>query len=492
MTSTTRFRILWIILLLVVGSITYLIGFSYYQSIQLSKERVLAKLKAATCTASLYIDIDKHKKLTQQWTKKNDTVECSEEYTFLQEQLIEIKKVNDLSAPVYSLVYDSNFHLFQFIVTSSAAPRFRHDYIHFPKELVRHFQEGAVIDTYESESGTWLSAFAPLKDSSGKAIGLLVADEDFSSFISRADGQLIKQSGIALATVLPFVLILFFYTRNFLTHQERTEHNLQKQQVAIINQSNIIKNQNQSLIKKNSEIEISNANLDNRVKERTKELNERTQELETFLYRSSHDIRGPLASLMGLTRLQLTEKKVEPYASLINQSTLLMAERIKSLSEVYQIKAKKIEATKIKVCALLTDVDKEILKEPKVNVIICEDFDSCNEVTTDVELMKILMKEAIHNAVYHNRNQKETHVWIRTAQTRESINIEISDNGIGMEETVKDKAFEMFFRGSEISQGIGLGLFKIKMIVDRLKGKATLLSQKGEGCSLIITLPLFN
>ncbi|MDZ7646520.1 MAG: sensor histidine kinase [Cytophagales bacterium] len=52
--------------------------------------------------------------------------------------------------------------------------------------------------------------------------------------------------------------------------------------------------------------------------------------------------------------------------------------------------------------------------------------------------------------------------------------IEIKDNGIGMENSVKERAFEMFYRGNEFSQGIGLGLFKIKNIVDRVKGEIRL------------------
>lgn len=72
------------------------------------------------------------------------------------------------------------------------------------------------------------------------------------------------------------------------------------------------------------------------------------------------------------------------------------------------------------------------------------------------------------------------------------ISIEISDNGIGMDEAIKANAFQMFFRGHEKSQGIGLGLFKVKMIVEKLKGKLDLISDEGTGTTVKMIIPFSN
>ncbi len=493
MSDKGRFRILWIILTLTIMATIYLIGFNYYNSLRSSKRQVLDRLKGITCTASLQLDIKAHQRLTDRWTQKGDSVEGTNEYQLIHRQLSAIQQVNELGNPINTLAYDSSYHLFQFIVTSAKYPNFRQDYIHFPKALLEKYNEGGTLEEYESETGEWLSAFAPLKDTSGRTVALLQADENCGQFISRARQQLIQQSLLAFATVSPLVLILFFYTRRFLERQKEYERDIQKQQLALINQSNIIETQNKKLLRINKEVESANKTLESRAKEKTNDLLETTQELKTYLYRSSHDMRGPLSSLLGLCRLLKTEQKIEPYAGMIYETSLRLIDRIQSLSDVYEIKSKKIEAVKLDVGQLINDVGKSLAKENQLNYIICRDSSSCEEIYMDKELTKMMLREVVHNSVYHNRfSRKLTKIWIKAGRVNGSLKIEVRDDGLGMSETVKQKAFDMFFRGNELSQGIGLGLFKVKMIADRLNGKITLESTQNQGTSILMAIPVFN
>jgi signal transduction histidine kinase len=488
MTNRNRLRILWAVQLTVIIAVTYLIAFNYHNAIVIRKKMVLNKLKAIVCTATLQLDAEIHRRLTQQWTLKNDPAESSSDYQILHEQLNRIKQANNVASPLYTLIYDSSYHLFQFIVTTSEHPNFRHDYIHFPRILQEDFAKGGLLDVYESENGTWLSAFAPIKDKLGNAVAVLQADEEFSAFIAEAHKQLIRQSLLALLTVFPLVALLVYYTRKSLIQQEKYEGDLLKQQQAIIHQSQIIKNQNQKLTKKNEEVRLLNNKLDSKVRQRTKKLLETTQELKTYLYRSSHDMRSPITSLLGLSRLMITEGKIEPYAEMISQTTETMAQRMTSLAEVYEIKSRKIEPELINIQKLVDDISESLKGE--TNYLLCKDTESIESIFVDATLTKLVLKEAVYNAVYHNRNSgRKIKIWLKVSHHNEHLTLEVRDDGIGINERVREKVFEMFFRGNEFSQGMGLGLFKVKLIAERFKGVAFLESAPGKGARLCVQLP---
>ncbi|MCR6641627.1 MAG: ATP-binding protein [Sporocytophaga sp.] len=65
----------------------------------------------------------------------------------------------------------------------------------------------------------------------------------------------------------------------------------------------------------------------------------------------------------------------------------------------------------------------------------------------------------------------------------------VEDNGIGIEKYIQDRVFGMFFRGSNLSKGAGLGLYITKTILDRLNGSITLESQEEEGTRINIFIP---
>jgi signal transduction histidine kinase len=109
----------------------------------------------------------------------------------------------------------------------------------------------------------------------------------------------------------------------------------------------------------------------------------------------------------------------------------------------------------------------------------------------DEEWARIIIHEGLDNSIYHNRLEKKViRVCINAYTDANYQYIEITDNGIGMEKSVQERAFEMFYRGNESSQGIGLGLFKIKNIVDRIQGKVQLHSIQGEETILRILVPI--
>lgn len=490
MSNRSRFRILWVITGLTVLMIAYLISFNYYHSLELSQQNVLARLKAITLTASSQISGNLHERLVQKIRNETDSVEKFDEYKELHFQLAEIHRISELGAPLYTIFYDSISAQLEYGVTSTTRSYFRQRMVYYPEVLMGKFEAGGVLHSYPTETGEVLSAFAPIKNGKGETVALLVADQSCSVFTSEAHEELTRQSIIATATVLPFLLLLFFYTRNFLKVQKEYERNLQKQQSAIVNQSRIIKQQNTRLQKKNLEIETINGSLDRLVKERTQSLLKATDELQTYLYRSSHDMRGPVSSILGLARLMSMESKVEPYAGMVQESATMLSARIQSLAEVYEISTSKVHSNEWSLCELMEDVRIDLHAKGLHNYLLCQETESCEQLRIDKELTKIILKETVLNSAYHNRFEKNaTHIWVKTQSKDGILNLEVSDNGIGMDENVLNHAFQMFYRGHEKSQGIGLGLFKVKMIVEKLKGNLDLISNADGGTSIRISLP---
>ena len=69
------------------------------------------------------------------------------------------------------------------------------------------------------------------------------------------------------------------------------------------------------------------------------------------------------------------------------------------------------------------------------------------------------------------------------------MSIEITDNGTGIDAEYHDKIFDMFFRGTELSKGTGLGLYIVKKAVEKLQGKIEIQSEKRKGTTFTVYLP---
>jgi signal transduction histidine kinase len=104
----------------------------------------------------------------------------------------------------------------------------------------------------------------------------------------------------------------------------------------------------------------------------------------------------------------------------------------------------------------------------------------------------MVINNLISNSIkYHDLQKEQPYVRVKASELPEqkAFTIEVSDNGAGIMETYQDKVFDMFFRGTDKSEGSGLGLYIVKKIVEKLEGKIELRTRHREGTSFTITLP---
>jgi len=253
----------------------------------------------------------------------------------------------------------------------------------------------------------------------------------------------------------------------------------------------------------NKQLEDQNKALDKKVKERTVELSESNRqltdvntELDNFLYKSSHDLSGPLASLQGLVNLAYMEPKDE-----FHQLRLLgdltsqiekMSKMLSRLSLVSEVNHASLESQKIdieKVLVALFEFEKKNYQSSNVQLSF--------KIQGDVELVsdKLLFETIVENLVTNgikfcnsnNRAQRFVHVEISKAGSM--VCLRVSDNGLGIASKPDQDVFRMFMRGSERSETGGVGLYLTKICVNRLGGNIQLEQTSGDGSTFLVQLP---
>jgi signal transduction histidine kinase len=235
-----------------------------------------------------------------------------------------------------------------------------------------------------------------------------------------------------------------------------------------------------------------NKELEQKVQERTKELKYRIEQLDTFVYRASHDIKGPLRSLMGLSMLGAKESENKQLTSYFNHSLKTSQRLDKVLSTLlHMTRSRQSELTisQINFENLLNEITESFsfLDEFKNFKIECSVNISRN-FYTDEYLLYSILQNLTENALKYRRNTPDSFLNINVNGNEKGVTIVFKDNGKGIHKNYLDKIFEMFIRANESSTGSGLGLFIVKQYVEKLNGTIKVESEYNKGTVFTIYL----
>lgn len=261
--------------------------------------------------------------------------------------------------------------------------------------------------------------------------------------------------------------------------------------VLLISISRKLRRQKVALIQANDEVKRINENLESIVQHRTKMLTDANQELDTFLYRASHDLRSPLSSIIGLCNIALhlsREELVEKVRLTTNGMDHLL-NKLKMISEINRptdyssfrlINA--VERVKFKYKAQIENNRIQF----KVN---CPDT---IVFYTYPDLLEIVLTNLIENALFYSKMAAKpiAIVEFKANVKDDLVEFSVYDNGVGVESTIRPKLFSMFFKGNDKSNGNGLGLYLVQKSVTALRGKITLESEPGSYTKVIVQIPL--
>ncbi len=251
-------------------------------------------------------------------------------------------------------------------------------------------------------------------------------------------------------------------------------------------------------------IELRKLKLDEIITQLSKEVDEHSQtkaklevinaELSNFMQRSSHDLRSPLSSIVGLTDLakgSMSEKERMDYLSLISQSTKRLEIFIDELTQATKVTHGNVVVSLVNLydhVKQITDDLKNSKNFSGVRIIIRIDKDI--DINTDKNLLKTVLHNLIENAAkYKSAEGNNPYVCINAENIESLLMISVSDNGLGIAMEHQAKIFDMFYRANNTTEGSGLGLYLVKKSVIKLGGKIRLISKEDEGTTIEISIP---
>jgi len=264
--------------------------------------------------------------------------------------------------------------------------------------------------------------------------------------------------------------------------------------ISIVSFSLVIRKQHKALEQVNNEIKQVNENVETLVFKRTRALQLENKELSNFLHRATHDLRAPVRSILGLCNLveKLNGGEREEIVDRIIDTSAGMDQLLKKLSAITEIKQRGsfTALTLIKIIDKIKHSFHQMIQENRIEFIV-----RCNEYLifhTYPQLAEVILYNIIENALWFSSLKKNTSPRVEViAEIKDmAVTIKVRDNGIGIQENIKEKLFDMFFKGTEESKGNGLGLYVVKKAVDVLDGKIVIESVAGQYTEFSIVLPL--
>jgi signal transduction histidine kinase len=224
-------------------------------------------------------------------------------------------------------------------------------------------------------------------------------------------------------------------------------------------------------------------------------IQERTESLETFLYKASHDLKGPLKSIDGLCDLGKKEKNNSSvYFDFILKSSQRLQGILESLLGLAKQRSQVLTISTIPLAELIHSCILQSLKEhPGISTITIKN-NIPKEVTLRSDYFSIysVVQNIMENAIKYQDAEKDERVLeISYESTYLGHRLFFKDNGIGIPSKSMDHIFEMFYRANTTdSSGVGLGLYIVKQTVQLLKGKISIESKEKKYTHVIIDLPI--
>jgi PAS domain S-box-containing protein len=236
-----------------------------------------------------------------------------------------------------------------------------------------------------------------------------------------------------------------------------------------------------------------------RVERSTNELMKANQELESFRYSVSHDLRAPLRLISGFARLlvdsqhdHLSEKQRE-YLQLILENADRMNALVDALLAFSRIPRHEVQATRVDVRSLVEGVIEKEMQGAgaKVSARVAIVLKDLPTVDADPVLLRQVFTNLISNALKYTRNKPHPKIEVGGRGEEDSIVYYVRDNGVGFPAADAHNLFHVFTRPQSQGEdeGSGMGLASVRKIIEQHSGKVWAEGEKGKGATFYIALP---
>jgi signal transduction histidine kinase len=310
---------------------------------------------------------------------------------------------------------------------------------------------------------------------------------------ARAAGQRARTT-IALASVLDFVLLVLLL--RFLNKERGRRQELERATVRLAAARAEAEAHAQRAEANAAEVHLLNATLEERVRQRTAELETTNRELEAFSYSVSHDLRAPLRTIDGFS-LALEEDYAETvgeagkdYIRRVRGAVQRMGQLIDALLQLSRITRAELVRENFDLSEIAESVAEELrVQHPERSLEFR--IESGLRAHADPKLLRIALENLLGNSVKFSAKKEHALVefgWDRTAGATGAWFVR--DNGAGFDMVYAEKLFNAFHRlhGDKDFKGSGIGLATVARVVRRHHGRIWTDSVVGRGATFWFTL----
>lgn len=240
-----------------------------------------------------------------------------------------------------------------------------------------------------------------------------------------------------------------------------------------------------------------NQQLEERVKERTRELTKINNDLDNFIYTASHDLKAPINNIEGLMKLlgnRLNKgsdnpNEVENIMQMVHKSVKRFKNTLRDLTEVAKVEDDSSDTAHVNFKEMMEEVRltiTDLIREYDARLI--EDFSEVTDINFSRKNLRSILYNLVSNAIKYSSPERQPEVKISTRRQNGFIVLKVEDNGLGIKKESQAKVFGMFKRLHNHVEGTGVGMAIVKRIIENNGGRIEMESEPGKGTTFYVYL----